>query len=206
MGLCEVIPSIPRVLKRIGQTVDDIVRLRPRRCHLHRQLEFRQPGTKNCVPPKPAFRKFTMAPQVWAWKRNAPRTMYKYVDHLLTLLPQEPKYSRLTGCRPLCRPSGYRESGWFTAIGKFFFYSVANTVLTPHKKSFACCRDRRHTRSVAAAADIFEAAQMPEATASELFLSFRRLKTGGGTGLKTCFKNNHCRCWWWKAKKIATTQ
>ncbi len=29
MGLCEVIPSIPRVLKRIGQTVNDIVRLHP---------------------------------------------------------------------------------------------------------------------------------------------------------------------------------
>ena len=29
MGLCEVIPSIPRVLKRINQTVEDIVRLRP---------------------------------------------------------------------------------------------------------------------------------------------------------------------------------
>lgn len=29
MGLCEVIPSIPRVLKRIRQTVDDIMRVRP---------------------------------------------------------------------------------------------------------------------------------------------------------------------------------
>lgn len=51
MGLCEVIPSIPRVLKRIRQTVDDIMLRSPRRRHLHRQLEFRQPGTKKAALP-----------------------------------------------------------------------------------------------------------------------------------------------------------
>ena len=33
-----------------------------------------------------------VAPQVWAWKKKRAKTMYKYVDLLLTLLPQEPKY------------------------------------------------------------------------------------------------------------------
>jgi lipid-A-disaccharide synthase len=33
-----------------------------------------------------------VAPQVWAWKKKRAKTMYKYIDKLLTLLPQEPKY------------------------------------------------------------------------------------------------------------------
>ena len=33
-----------------------------------------------------------VAPQVWAWKKKRARTMYKYIDLLLTLFPYEPKY------------------------------------------------------------------------------------------------------------------
>lgn len=33
-----------------------------------------------------------VAPQVWAWKKKRAKTMYKYIDHLLTLFPYEPKY------------------------------------------------------------------------------------------------------------------
>ena len=33
-----------------------------------------------------------VAPQVWAWKKKRAKTMHNYIDHLLTLLPQEPKY------------------------------------------------------------------------------------------------------------------
>ena len=33
-----------------------------------------------------------VAPQVWAWKKKRAKTMHKYIDHLLTLFPYEPKY------------------------------------------------------------------------------------------------------------------
>ena len=33
-----------------------------------------------------------VAPQVWAWKKKRARTMYKYIDLLLTLFPNEPRY------------------------------------------------------------------------------------------------------------------
>jgi lipid-A-disaccharide synthase len=33
-----------------------------------------------------------VAPQVWAWKKGRAKTMYKYIDHLLTLFPNEPAY------------------------------------------------------------------------------------------------------------------
>ncbi len=93
MGLAEVIPSIPKVLRHIRETVDDIVRVRPDVVITIDSWSFASRVQK-------ALRKkhlgipqvHYVAPQVWAWKKKRARTMYKYVDHLLTLLPQEPKY------------------------------------------------------------------------------------------------------------------
>ena len=93
MGLLEVIPSIPRILKRIRQTVDDIERIKPDvvvtidsfsfSARIHQALRKR-----NLKIPQVHY----VAPQVWAWKKKRARTMYKYLDLLLTLFPYEPKY------------------------------------------------------------------------------------------------------------------
>lgn len=93
MGLLEVLPSIPRILKRIRQTVADIERVKPDvvvtidswsfSARIHQAL--RKKGLK--IP-----QVHYVAPQVWAWKKKRARTMYKYIDLLLTLFPYEPKY------------------------------------------------------------------------------------------------------------------
>jgi len=93
MGLLEVVPSIPRILKRIKQTVADIERVRPDvvvtidswsfSARIHQALR-----KKNLNIPQVHY----VAPQVWAWKKKRARTMYKYIDLLLTLFPYEPKY------------------------------------------------------------------------------------------------------------------
>lgn len=93
MGLAEVIPSIPKVLRRIKETLNDILRVHPDvvvtidswsfGSRVQKALRRRKTGI-----PQVHY----VAPQVWAWKKKRARTMYKYVDHLLTLLPQEPKY------------------------------------------------------------------------------------------------------------------
>lgn len=93
MGLLEVIPSIPRILRRIRQTVDDIARVKPDvvvtidsfsfSARIHQALR-----KKNLKIPQVHY----VAPQVWAWKKKRARTMYKYIDLLLTLFPYEPKY------------------------------------------------------------------------------------------------------------------
>ena len=93
MGLVEVIPSIPRVLKRIKQTVNDIKKCQPdivitidswSFCsRVHKALRKQNLGIKQL---------HYVAPQVWAWKKRRAKTMYKYIDELLTLLPNEPKY------------------------------------------------------------------------------------------------------------------
>ena len=93
MGLAEVIPSIPRILRRISETVADIERIKPDAVitidswsfsvRIHKKLR-----KLNLNIPQIHY----VAPQVWAWKKKRARTMYKYIDLLLTLFPNEPKY------------------------------------------------------------------------------------------------------------------
>lgn len=93
MGLMEVIPSIPRVLRLLKETVADIEKVRPDvivtidswsfSSRVHKILRKKKLGI-----PQVHY----VAPQVWAWKKKRAKTMHNYIDHLLTLLPQEPKY------------------------------------------------------------------------------------------------------------------
>ena len=93
MGLVEVIPSIPKVLKRIKQTVNHIKRIKP-------DIVITIDSWSFCSRIHKALRKLNLgikqvhyvAPQVWAWKKRRAKTMYKYVDTLLALLPNEPQY------------------------------------------------------------------------------------------------------------------
>lgn len=93
MGLTEVIPSIPKVLRRMKETVDDIIKVNPDviitidswsfSSRIHKAIRKLKTGI-----PQVHY----VAPQVWAWKKKRAQTMYKYVDLLLTLFPYEPKY------------------------------------------------------------------------------------------------------------------
>ncbi len=93
MGIFEVIPSIPRILGRIKQTVKDIELIEPDAivtidswsfsARIHKALRKKKLGIPQI---------HYVAPQVWAWKKKRARTMYKYIDCLLTLFPYEPKY------------------------------------------------------------------------------------------------------------------
>ncbi len=91
MGLAEVIPSIPKVLRRIRETVADIEAKKPDvvvtidswsfSARVHKAL--RKKGIKT-------LQMHYVAPQVWAWKKGRAKTMHKYIDRLLTLFPNEP--------------------------------------------------------------------------------------------------------------------
>lgn len=93
MGLAEVIPSIPKVLRHIKETVDDITEKNPDVVitidswsfseRVHKAL--RKKGIK-------VLQMHYVAPQVWAWKKGRAKTMHKYIDYLLTLFPNEPSY------------------------------------------------------------------------------------------------------------------
>ena len=93
MGLAEVIPSIPRIIKRIDETVKDIEKIQPDAvitidswsfsARIHKKIR-----KSDLHIPQIHY----VAPQVWAWKKRRARTMYKYIDLLLTLFPNEPQY------------------------------------------------------------------------------------------------------------------
>lgn len=93
MGLAEVIPSIPKILKLIKKTVQDIENQRPDVIMTIDSWSFAARVQKKIRRKKLGIPQVHyVAPQVWAWKKKRAKTMYKYVDLLLTLLPQEPKY------------------------------------------------------------------------------------------------------------------
>ena len=93
MGLMEIIPSIPKVLRHLKNTIADIERVKP-------DVVVTIDSWSFCSRVHKALRKKKLgipqvhyvAPQVWAWKKKRAQTMYKYIDHLLTLFPYEPKY------------------------------------------------------------------------------------------------------------------
>ena len=93
MGFAEVVPSIPLVLRHIQETLADIQKVKPDAivtidswsfsARVHQRLRRLKLGVPQI---------HYVAPQVWAWKKKRAKTMYKYIDLLLTLFPYEPKY------------------------------------------------------------------------------------------------------------------
>ena len=93
MGLAEIVPSIPKILRRIKQTVNDIVQTKPDVVISIDSWSFasrvqKMLRSQNLSIPQVHY----VAPQVWAWKKKRAKTMGRYVDCLLTLLPYEAKY------------------------------------------------------------------------------------------------------------------
>lgn len=93
MGLAEVIPSIPRIMARIRQTVDDIVAKKPDAVVTVDSWSFSarvNQGLRSLHAGIPQAH--YVAPQVWAWKKGRAKTCGRYIDLLLALLPYEAKY------------------------------------------------------------------------------------------------------------------
>lgn len=93
MGVAEVIPSIPRIMARIRQTIDDIVAKKPDVVVTVDSWSFSARVNKglrslNTGIPQIHY----VAPQVWAWKKRRAKTCGRYIDRLMALLPYEAKY------------------------------------------------------------------------------------------------------------------
>ena len=99
MGLAEVLPHTPRLLRRIRKTADDIVIRRPDvvvtidapsfAFRVIKKLRARPGPRIPCV--------HYVAPQVWAWRPGRAAKVAGLVDHLMTLLPFEPPYFERQG-------------------------------------------------------------------------------------------------------------
>lgn len=98
MGIWEVIPSIPKILRHINEIMADIRQCRPdivmtidsysfsERIHKRLKKEGFHVPHVHCV-----------APQVWAWKKGRAKKISRFVDHLFCLLPGEEDYFKPHG-------------------------------------------------------------------------------------------------------------
>lgn len=93
MGIWEIIPHIRKILRRIKETVKDILEQNP-----DVLVTIDSPGfcyrvikaVKRKNPDIPALH--YVAPSVWAWRANRAQKVAKFLDHLFCLFPFEPPY------------------------------------------------------------------------------------------------------------------
>lgn len=96
MGLTEVLPSVPRILKRMRQTARDIARADPDVIVTIDSPGFvfgviRRLKDRNCP------RVHYVAPTIWAWRAGRVKKFRKHFDHLLALFPFEPPLFEAAG-------------------------------------------------------------------------------------------------------------
>ncbi|PWC55832.1 lipid-A-disaccharide synthase [Azospirillum sp. TSO22-1] len=97
-GVFELLPHLPNLLRRMDQTVAEIIRLTP-----DAVIGIDSPGftvrvakrVRKAAPAIPLIH--YVAPTVWAWKPKRAKKYAAIYDHLLVLLPFEPPYFEREG-------------------------------------------------------------------------------------------------------------
>ncbi len=100
MGFTEVVPAIPRVLKRVRQTADYAMRMRPDVLVLIDSPDFTHRVAARVAARMPGLKVVKyVAPQVWASRPKRAYKLARLVDCVLTLLPFEPPWFERAGLR-----------------------------------------------------------------------------------------------------------
>lgn len=97
MGVAEVLPHIPKILKIIGETTQKIIVLNPAMVISVDAPDFTLRVMKGLKKSKDrgkiqSILVHYVAPSVWAWKAYRAKKLSHIVDHLLCLYPFEPPY------------------------------------------------------------------------------------------------------------------
>jgi lipid-A-disaccharide synthase len=93
MGLREVVPRIPAILRRVKQAADFAVATRPDLVVLIDSPDFTHRVARRIKRRDPSLRTANYAPpQVWGSRPGRARRMARYMDAVLTLLPFEAPY------------------------------------------------------------------------------------------------------------------
>ncbi|MEM0976701.1 MAG: lipid-A-disaccharide synthase [Pseudomonadota bacterium] len=98
MGLMEVLPRIPKILRRVRQTAAAIRAVKPDVLITIDSPDFCLRVAKRVrydLPNMPVVH--YVAPSVWAWRPERAEKMARHVDHVLALLPFEPPYMEKAG-------------------------------------------------------------------------------------------------------------
>ena len=91
MGLIEILPRIPHILKRLHQTIDHIKKIQPDVIVTLDAPSFNFRLVKRLQNLDTPLVHYT-APTVWAWRPGRAKKIAKIYDHLLTLFSFEPPY------------------------------------------------------------------------------------------------------------------
>ncbi len=102
MGLAEVVPRIPAILRRLDETIADIEARHPVAIVTIDSWGFTGRVAKRLTARGSTVPRFHyVAPMVWAWKEKRARELAGRVDLLLCLLPNEPPYFERVGLKAL---------------------------------------------------------------------------------------------------------
>lgn len=113
MGLAEVLPRLPLILRRIQQTVSDVLDTKPDIVITIDAPDFsfrvakalRQKGYKGKLV-------HYVAPTVWAWREERAKKVAALYDGILCLLPFEPGYFTREGMQAAFVGHSVLEEGW----------------------------------------------------------------------------------------------
>ena len=98
MGISAVIGRLPTIIRRILNTVAEIVRQRPDIIILIDSPDFTHAVAKRVRKKLPGIPIIDyVCPSVWAWRQGRARKMTAYIDHVLALLSFEPKVLKELG-------------------------------------------------------------------------------------------------------------
>ena len=97
MGIGEILAKYSFLKKRIKNTVDDILRLKPDVLITIDAPEFSLRVAKMVRKKLFINTVHYVAPTVWAWRPNRAKKISSYVDHILALFPFEPPYMQREG-------------------------------------------------------------------------------------------------------------
>lgn len=93
MGFLEVVPRLPKIFKRLRETLQDITVKKPDIIVTIDSWGFSQQIAKSLKKKKMTIPHIHyVAPMVWAWKEKRAKKIAQLVDKLLCLLPHEPRY------------------------------------------------------------------------------------------------------------------
>ncbi|MCH9807471.1 MAG: lipid-A-disaccharide synthase [Alphaproteobacteria bacterium] len=99
MGPMSILPRLPKIVRRVYQTVAAALSADPDIVIIIDSPEFTHPIAKRIKRQRPDIPIIDyVSPTVWAWRPGRAKKMRRYVDHLLALLPFEPAaHARLGG-------------------------------------------------------------------------------------------------------------
>ncbi|MEL7228763.1 MAG: lipid-A-disaccharide synthase [Pseudomonadota bacterium] len=92
MGFSAVIGRLPKIIRRVWQTVADILAKKPDLVLLIDSPDFTHAVAKRVRKQWPDVKVVNyICPSVWAWRSGRAKAMTAYVDHVLCILPFEPE-------------------------------------------------------------------------------------------------------------------